>query len=253
MNLLVKIFCILFSLVSCSGNQSIKYLTDLEQANIKGHVIKLITETYKIDSLGDIGKLETRVIEIFNHLGYTVTDTAKDFIENNEVVNFLKYNQNGSLSALSTFENGKKQSKMLLKYDGDQCKVIQLYDSNDKLESYYDNILQNKYGLLLKLNSYDASGRFITSFTNEYDSIYQIRATAKDSSGTPTSDVKIALNNKKYQENMLEISYVKGAVAQKYFSYKYQVSDRAGNWVQQSVFDDNGKAIKIVRRFFTYE
>jgi hypothetical protein len=253
MNLLLRIFCILFPLISCSGNQSIKYLTDLEQANIKGHAIKLITETYKIDSLGNIEKLESSVIEIFNNPGYTVTDTAKDFIENNEVVNFLNYNQNGSLSSSSTIENGKKQSKMLLKYDGDKCIFIQNFDSNDKLESYYENISQNKHGLLLKLNSYDASGRFAMSFINEYDSIYQIRATAKDSSGTLTSEVKIALTDKKYEENILEVSYFKDSVAQKYLSYKYQIWDTAGNWIQQSVFDNKGKAIKIVRRFFTYK
>lgn len=83
---IVLIFCVI---VSCSGNQSIKYLTDLEQANFKGHVTKLVTETYRIDSLGKIGKFESETIGIFNELGYTITDTLRDFIEKNEVVNFL--------------------------------------------------------------------------------------------------------------------------------------------------------------------
>lgn len=82
----------MYLFVSCSGGKKIKYLTDLEQANLKGHVTKLITKTYKIDSMGQIVKLELETIEIFNKLGYTITDTAKNFIERNEVVNFLKYN-----------------------------------------------------------------------------------------------------------------------------------------------------------------
>lgn len=87
------------------------------------------------------------------------------------------------MASLSTFENGKKQSQMLLKYDDDKCTDIQIYNANNKLENYYKNISQTKYGLLSSLNSYDANGKFKMSFVNEYDSIYQIAATAKDSLG----------------------------------------------------------------------
>jgi len=123
----------------------------MEQANIKGHVKKLIPETYELDSLCRMEKLISKTIEMFDELGYTITDTAKDFIERNEVANFLNYNKNGSLSSLITFENGKKQSKMSLKYNDDKCIGVNIYDSNDKLETYYDNISQTKYGLLLSL------------------------------------------------------------------------------------------------------
>jgi uncharacterized protein YkuJ len=240
-------------LVSCSGKQSIKYLTDLEQANSKGRVTKLVTETYKVDSLGQVRELESVIIEIFNRLGYTSTDTTKDFIERKEVVQYLKYNKNGSLSSLSTFENGKKQSKMLLKYDEGKCIAMEIYDSNDKLESYYGSIQQTDFGLLSSLNSYDANGKLTMSYANEYDSIYQIRATAKDSTGMLTSEVKIHLTDKKYPENMLEVTYFKDSASKKYLSYKYENWDTTGNWIRQTVFDDKGRAIKIVRRIFSYE
>lgn len=53
MNLLLRIIFASCLLASCSGKQSIKYLTDLEQAN-KGPVAKLVTETYQVDSVGQI-------------------------------------------------------------------------------------------------------------------------------------------------------------------------------------------------------
>jgi hypothetical protein len=81
MNLLLKLLFVICLLVSCARKQSIKYLNDLEQANIKGNVIKLATETYDVDSLGQIGKLESFTIEIFDIHGNTITDTAKDLIE----------------------------------------------------------------------------------------------------------------------------------------------------------------------------
>jgi hypothetical protein len=253
MNLLLKFICAGCVLVSCSGRQSIKYLIDLEQANIKGRVTKLVTETYKVDSPGQIGELELVTIEIFNKPGNTITDTAKDFTEKNEVVEFLTYNKNGSLSSLSTFANGKKQSKMLLNYDGSRCITLKIYDSNDKLESYYDNIQQTDFGLLSSLNNYDTNGRLTMAYVNGYDGIYQISATAKDSIGMLRSEVKIHLTDKKYPENMLEVTYFKDSTVKKYLSYKYESWDTTGNWIRQTVFNDKEQAIKMVKRIFSYE
>ena len=143
----LKFVGISYLLASCVGDQSIKYLTDLEQANIKGQVIRLVTETYGVDSPGQTGKLLSVTTEVFNKLGYTITDSTMDLMANNEIVNFLDYNGDGSLSSMVTFENGKKQSRMSLSYDGGRCMIINMYDSNDKLQGYYDNILQTENGL----------------------------------------------------------------------------------------------------------
>jgi len=253
MNAFLKFISVSCLLASCSGKQSIKYLTDLEQANIKGRVTKLVTEIYKVDSLGQVGELESVTIEIFNKLGYTSTDTIKDFTEKNEVVEFLLYNKNGSLSSSSTFENGKMQSKMLLKYDDSKCIAIEIYDSNNQLESHYGNIQQTDFGLLLSMNGYDTNGKLTMSYTNDYDGIYQISATAKDSIGMLSSEVKILLTDKKYPENMLEVTYFKDSTVKNYLSYKYESWDITGNWIRQTVLNDKGKAIKFVKRIFSYE
>jgi hypothetical protein len=253
MNLLLKFLCGICLLVSCGGKQQIKYLTDLEQVNIKGNVTKLVTETYNVDSLGELGKLESVTIEIFDELGYTITDTTKNFTEKSEVVEFLIFNKNGSLSSSSTYENGKKQSKMLLKYEGSKCIAIEIYDSKDKLESYYDNIQQTEFGLLASMNCYDTNGKLTMLYKNVYDSIYQITATAKDSIGILTSEVKIHLTDKKYPENMLEVTYFKDSTVKKYLSYKYESWDTAANWIQQTIFNDKGQPVKMVKRIFSYQ
>ncbi len=252
MNPLLRFICASCLLVSCSGKQSIKYLTDLEQENIKGRVAKLVTETYQLDSLGKLGKLESMTIEIFNELGYTTTDTARDFMEKKEVANFLTYNKNGSLSSLLTFENGKKQSKIVAEYENNKCTTMKIYDSSDKLESYYSNISQTRQGLLSGVSSYGANGKLTMSYVNDYDSIYQTGATARDSAGMPTSVVKIQLTDKKYPASTLETSYFKDSTVRKYLSYKYESWDTTDNWIQQTVFDDKGKAIKMVKRIFSY-
>jgi hypothetical protein len=253
MNLLLKFLCGICLLVSCAGKQQVKYLTDLEQVNIKGNVTKLVTETYNVDSLVELGKLESVTIEIFDELGYTITDTTKNFIEKSEVVEFLIFNKNGSLSSSSTYENAKKQSKMLLKYNDNKCIAIEIYDSNDKLESYYKDIQQTEFGLLASMNCYDTNGKLTMSYENSYDSIYQISATAKDSSGMLTSEVKIHLTDKKYPENMLEVTYFKDSTVKKYLSYKYESWDTEGNWIQQTVFNDKGQPVKVVKRIFSYQ
>jgi hypothetical protein len=253
MNLLLKFFCGICLLVSCAGKQQVKYLTDLEQLNIKGNVTKLVTETYNVDSLGLIGKLKSEIIEIFDEQGNTITDTTKNFIEKTEVVEFLIFNKNGSLSSSSTYENGKKQSKMLLKYNDNTCITIEIYDSNDKLESYYDNIQQTEFGLLASMNSYDTNGKLTMLYKNVYDSIYQINATVKDSIGILTSEVKIHLTDKKYQENMLEVTYFKDSTVKNYLSYKYESWDTAGNWIQQTIFNHKGQPLKMVKRIFSYQ
>jgi len=252
MKRVLKFIFTLFLFASCTGNKTIKYLNDLEQANIKGDVAILITETYAIDSISQIIKLESETIEYFDEPGYTITDTTRNFAEKNEIVNVLKYNINGSLSSLSTFENGKKQSEMLLKYDNDKCISMNIYDDNDKLESFYKNIYQTEYGLLTGLDSYDANGKFIMSYANEYDSIYQTKAISKDSSGMLKSEVNIHLTDKKYEENVVEITYFKDSTDKKSLFYQYKKWDEAGNWVERTIFDDKGKIIKTVKRIFSY-
>lgn len=252
MNLLLKFICISCLFVSCSGKPSIKYLTDLEQANIKGHVAKLETETYQVDSLGQPGELESVTIEIFNTLGNTITDTTWDLMKNNVVVENLVFNEDGYLSSLSHFENGKLQSKMLLKYENSKCIAAEIYDSINKLESYHNNILQTKFGLLSSLDSYDANGKLTMSYANEYDSIYQIRAIAKDSIGMLASEVRIQLTDKKYPKNMLEVTYFKDSIVKNYLSYKYESWDTTGNWIQHTIFNDKGKPVKFVSRVFSY-
>jgi hypothetical protein len=240
-------------MISCSNNQSIKYLTDLEQANIRGHVMKLITETYQVDSLSLNMSLESLTIEVYNDLGNTISDTTKNFSEKNEVVNFLYFNNNGSLSSLSTFENGKLQSKMLLKYNDDKCMLVSIFDSNNKLKTSYRNISQTKYGLLSSLNSYDAKGKLIMSYVNEYDGICQISAIAKDSNGIIVSKVAIRLTDKKYPENIIETTYTKDSVFKNYRSYKYEKWDSAGNWIEQKVYDEKGRNIRLIKRAFSYK
>ena len=127
-----------------------------------------------------------------------------------------------------------------------------IYDLNDKLENCYDNIQQNKFGLLLSLNSFDTCGKLTMLFVNDYDGIYQISATAKDSTGMLMSEVKIHLSDKKYQENMSEVTYFKDSTVQKYLSYKYETWDTAGNWIHQTIFNDKGKPVQRVKRIFSY-
>ncbi len=253
MNSLLKFTCAIWLLVSCSSKQSIKYINDLEQVNIKGHVTKLVTETYGVDSIGQIGKLESITIEIFSKNGNTITDTTWDLIGGNMVVENLLFNENGSLYSLLHFENAKLQSKTLLKYENNKCIAMEIYDSNNKLEGYQNNIRQTKFGLLSSLDSYDANGKLIMSYTNEYDSIYQIRATAKDNVGTLTSETKIQLTEKKYPKNMLEVTYFKDSTIKNYIAYTYESWDTTGNWIRQTVLNDKGKPTKFVNRVFIYE
>jgi hypothetical protein len=253
MKLSFKFFCTVCIITSCSNIKPIKYLTDLEQANINGPVMKLITETYQVDSSSKNINLESLTIEIFNELGNTITDTTKNFFEKNEVVNFLDFNKNGSLSSLSTFTNGKLQSKMLLQYNDDKCIAINIFDSSNKLETFYGNISQTEYGLLSSLNSYDAKGKLIMSYENKYDSIYQVSAIAKDSNGIVASKVAIRLTDKKYPKNLDETTYSKGSVLRNYLSYRYEKWDSLGNWIEQRVYNEKGKNMQLIKRIFSFK
>jgi hypothetical protein len=252
MRLFSKFILIACIVPSCSGTQSIKYLSDLAQANIRGPVVKLVTESYGVDSLGGIGKLRSATTEIFNDLGYTVSDTSTDFPGNNEVVNTLQYNQNGSLSSLITFENGKKRSHMLVNYSGDKCILMSVYDGKEKLQSYYDNISQTSHGLLVRASNFDTNGKLIMSFVNEYDSIYQVRATSRNNHGGLQSDVAMRLTEKKYQKDVLEVTYDRDSTVRNYFSYNYDRWDSIGNWTRRTTMDDNKKVIEVVKRIFSY-
>ena len=244
---------ICFLLISCSANPLIKYITDLEQENIKGDVTKLVTRTYEVDSMGKEERLESEIIEMFDSRGYTTTDTIRNVTDKSESVNSFTYNANGSLGIVLTAENGKKQSKMLWEYNNkDMCTGAKIYDADDKLEFYYDKITQTSHGLLKSVNSYNASGKLTMSYSNEYDSIYQVGAVAKDSMGKLSSVVKINLTNSKEPENVSETTYSGDSVIHNSTSYQYKIRDKTGNWLEQISIDEKTKAIKITKRVFTY-
>lgn len=242
-------FCLL---VSCKVNQSINYINDLQQGNIKGKVAKLITYTYPINEEGKTGKLESETIEVFNTLGYTVTDTSRSYTEKKEVVNLLEYNIDGSMYSLTSYENGQKQSKMYPVYNDTKCIAIAVYDSGDHNRTFYNNITQTDQGQLLSAQKFTVNEHLLMSYVNTYDSIYQIKAVARDSNGNIRSDVTIHLTEKKYPADMLEVSYGKDSIIQKFSFYHYKLWDSAGNWIEQDIYDDKGKPAYLVKRIFIY-
>jgi hypothetical protein len=159
----------------------------------------------------------------------------------------------------TTGANNVKKSSLTIECDSlGKYSFAKSYDSTGKMDSYYDDLITNKFGEIVGGKQHHLDSTLKMSFLSDFDSIYYIGNITKDSVGKITYSGKQTLNDKKDIIKMDETTVTLDAKTKKdstkntITTYTYAGSDSNGNWTQQTTFNDKGKPTKMAKRVINY-
>ncbi len=236
-------------------------VNDLASENLKGNITQVETDSYKIDSTGKMGALDEKNIEKFDSAGYTVSVVTMNGKDSVKSQSSFQHNANGFMTNMQTMgANNEKKSSLIVEYDSSgKYSGAKSYDSTGKMDVYYTDLTSNTFGLVTGGRGYHVDSILKMTFTNDFDSIYYVGGTSKDSLGKVTYSGKLTLNEKRDAAKLDETTVTKDPKTKKdstkntSTSYTYENWDNHGNWTQQTSLNEKGKPTKIVKRIFTYK
>ncbi|MGI8635464.1 MAG: hypothetical protein ACR2KZ_08680 [Segetibacter sp.] len=236
------------------ANSTASLATDWSLENLKGKVKQVKSQTFIVDSVtGKTGALDQKTEEDFDDKGFAASYTESDSKDSMVTKQEFSHNGNGTFKGQTTTVNGKPKSSLQLEWDKNgKCTMARTYDSTGKQDSYFTDIVLNKFGQPTSAKNYHMDKTPKMSFTNDYDSLHYIGGNSKDSVGKTTYSAKITLDDKKNQARREEMTTDKGVTKNTVTTYIYDGWDNQGNWTQQTVFSDKGKKIKIIKRVVEY-
>lgn len=251
----------LFMLAACNNAKDkesakkVKY-SDLANDRLKGDIQSIEETPYKTDSTGKIGEMDSCCIDFteFDENGNAVKNVSKDSkgTVKNEAA-FTRHESGLWMGAKGTKEGGKPDNSMKVGVDDKgQYTTAVSYDTAGKLDVYYTNLTQNEQGMILTWKQYDKDSVFRMEGEGKYDQGLQTSFTVKDSVGKLKSSSATKYNDKGEQTERTNTTVSKDSTTTRVTKYTYETHDDMGNWTQRTEWNDKGKAIKIVKRTYTY-
>ena len=238
-----------------------KAVNDWASENLKGNPTQVESDTYKIDSTGKIGPLDEKTIEKYDSSGYTtsvVTMNGKDSVKSQ--MSFVHEADGYMTSMETTGAKNEKKSSLTVQYDGPgKYAGAKSYDSTGKMDVYYTDITSNSFGQVTGGKGHHTDSTLKLSFVNEFDSVYYIGGSSKDSVGKTTYTGKQTLNDKKDVAKLEEMTVTtdpktkKDSTKTTITTYTYDGWDSHGNWTQQTSINEKGKPTKVVKRIILYK
>lgn len=246
----------LFLLASCNNSteKKVKY-SDLVNDHVKGNVQTVEDTPYQVDSTGKAGAMDSCCIDVtqYDENGNAVRFTSRDSkgtVKNESV--FTRH-ENGLWTGATDTKAGKPSGSMKVGVDDKgQYTVAQTTDSTGKPDIYYTGITQNEYGQVLSWKQYDKDSVFRQEGESKYDKSLFMGFTMKDSLGKVKSTSSAKYNDKAEQTEFSNTTITKDSTTTKVTKYTYETHDDMGNWTQRTEWNDKGKAVKIIKRVYTY-
>jgi len=244
-------------IISCNNKteSKVKY-SDLVNDNLKGDVASVQETPYKVDSAtGQIGAMDTCCVDKwdYNEKGfYTKTVSRNDKGEISSETEVSRFD-NGLWKGTKNSKNGKVVFAMDSKLDdkGDY-KVVESTDSTGKRDYYYTDIAINEYGQVLHWKQYDKDSVYRMEGESKYDKNLWLGFTGKDSVGKMKSSTTVKYNDKGEDIEESNTNVTKDSTTTHVTKYTYDTHDDMGNWTQRTEWNDKGKAVKIIKREYTY-
>ena len=244
----VIIFCIAGIIVGCHSTKNNAFITDLQQDNVNGAAMKIITKTYLVKN--GVNELSQTIIDDFNRDGLVTQDSI---IDTNKQLTLNKFiYEKGNLKEIQTFLDGKQNGTTAFEYDiNGNLKSVKELDSDAKLTQYYNKITLNHFGLLTSTYSFDNKGKMTAYIENHYKGTQRIRGFTKNENSTTIYRFNISLNQMQDPISLQEYSNTDGITKSKKFTYSYGKLDSQKNWGEQITYVDK-KPFQITRRVISY-
>jgi hypothetical protein len=234
--------------------------TDWLADNLSGGVEQTTDSTFKADSTGAIGELDSCCVVStkYDAKGYSSGYTSVDKAGTDRQEGTFTHDEKGLFTGQKFTKNGKETSSLTVQNNDGEYSGAQSFDSTNKMDFYYTDITANDYGRITGFKQYKADSTLKMSMSFNYNNQFLKDQSAKDSSGKETSSYAQIFDDK---NNVVESTYkqVKTDSATKKDStittvtkYRYDSFDDNGNWTQRTEMDKDGKPVKTVRRTITY-
>jgi hypothetical protein len=251
-------FFLMVSFFAFSCNESKKELpknADLLADNLAGKVEQTTETTFKTDSTGKVGEQDSCCVVTtrYDEKGYGISSASDNKAGTEKYVTEYTHYDNGAMKNIKTTKNGSPFSSVSIQIDSaGKYTGAQSYDSTNKMDFYYTDLITNDYGQLTGLKEMKPDSTLKMTMASDYDKQYFKGTTQKDSSGKEIFSSKITLDDK---NNMIERStksVTKDSTINKTVKYRYDSYDDTSNWTQRTQTDENGKPVKIIKRTITY-
>ncbi len=227
--------------------------------NLSGTVEQTTDSTYKTDSTGTVGELDSCCVVStkYDEKGYSSGFTSIDKAGTNKEEGTFTHDENGLFTGQKFTKNGKKMSSLTVENKDGKPSVAKSFDSTDKMDFYYTDITVNDYDRLTGYKQYKADSTLKSSMAFNYNNRFLKDQTAKDSAGKETSSYTQTFDDKNHvvESTYKEIktdSTKKDSTITTVTKYRYDTFDDKGNWIQRTEMDKEGKPVKIAKRTIAY-
>ena len=246
----------LISLTSCNSNQQTteaRKNTDLIQQNLKGKVQSFEERTVNLDSAGKMKADSSVAIINLNKEGYFTDYTTKDSSGKTTLNQTISHNADGMFSEVKNTKDGKQTYRLVTEADKNgNYTGGKTYDSSGKQDSYYTDLKTNEYGIVYAGKQHFMNGNTKSTFDMKYDGPNFVGGIATDSTGKPSYQGTVKLNDKGDAMEEHSTTREKDSTKTQNLTYKYDGYDDKGNWTQRTTYNDKEKPTVIVKRILTY-
>ncbi len=250
------------SLIVFSCNESKKETpknTDWLADNLAGRVEQTTDSTYKTDSTGKVGELDSCCVVStkYDDKGYSSGYTSVDKAGTDHEEGTFTHDETGLFTGQKFTKNGKQTSSLTVENKDGKPVVAKSFDSTNKMDFYYTDITVNDYGRLTGFKQFKPDSTLKSSMTFNYNNQFLKDQSAKDSVGKETSyyaqtfDDKNRVIESTYKEIKTD-STKKDSTITTVTKYSYDTFDDKGNWTQRTEINEKGKSVKVVKRTITY-
>lgn len=246
-------------LLACNSNEKsdskVKYSTLVAQ-NLKGDISSIEESSYKADSTGKIGEMDSCCVTVtdYDENGNEMKSVSKDSKGNPSSESILTHHPNGLFKSVANTNTakGKSTGGFETKIDdkGNYTWAGEI-DSNGKGGIYYTDIIQNEEGEVIGWKQFDKDSVFRETGEAKYDKHMFLSSTNNDSVGKVKS-TGVAKYNDKGEQTEYSYTDMIDPTKSRVTKYTYDAHDEMGNWTQRTTWNDKGKATGIIKRKFTY-
>lgn len=255
-------FLLVASVIGISCNESKQEApknTDWLADNLSGKVEQTTDSTYKTDSTGKIGELDSCCVTStkYDEKGYSSGYTSVDKAGTDNEEGTFTHDEKGLFTGQKFTKNGKTLSSLTVENKEGAYSGAQSFDSTNKMNFYFTDVSANDYGRITGYKQYKPDSTLKSSMTINYNNQFLKDQSAKDSVGKETSSYAQTYDDK---NNVVESTYKeiktdstkKDSTITTITKYHYDAFDDKGNWTQRTEMDKDGKPVKIVKRTVTY-
>ena len=225
-------------------------------SHLKGMVKTMEETSYKPDSTGKIGEMDSCCIEInvYNDKGYVETNTEKDSKGTTTEETVYERNEDDKFKSATTTVNGKQVWSRVTTYDADgKTMDAKDTDSTGQVTYFYSEVTENEIGQALSGKMFTGDSTYMGTWSFKYTDGLRTGRSWVDSTGLELYDYTGELNDKGFLAKMTgKVLAGKDSTTTTVETYTYDSYDEMGNWTQRTEYDGDGKATKVEKRTYAY-